>query len=124
MNFNIDKFSCRLNSLLSENNITQSQLAKLIGVSNVSICRYLSCERTPHLDTVIKLALIFNVSIEYLLGISNNKGLYNYIGNSDLSIAISIGKLYSLEDGYFLSKNQIELIKKILLANKDAVLSI
>lgn len=124
MNFNINKFSSRLNSLLIENNITQSQLANLIDVTNVSICRYLSCERTPHLDTVVRISSIFNVSIEYLLGLSDNKSINNYINNSDLSMSISVGKLYSLEDGYFLSKNQIELIKKILLANKDAVLSI
>lgn len=123
MDFDIEKFSYRLTVLLDENNMTQTQLAKKIGTSNVTICRYLACERIPRLDVVTKIASVFNVSLDYLLGLTNDKTINTSDESSDLGIAISIGKLYSLDDTSHLSKTQIELIKKLLLANKDFILS-
>lgn len=123
MSFDIEKFSYRLTVLLDENNMTQTQLAKKIGTSNVTICRYLTCERLPRLDVVTKIAAVFNISLDYLLGLSDDKNVQISDGNYDLDIAMSIGKLYSLDENSHLSKSQIELIKKLLLANKDFILS-
>lgn len=123
MDFDIEKFSYRLTVLLDENNMTQTQLAKKIGTSNVTICRYLTCERIPRLDVVTKIANVFNVSLDYLLGLSEDKDIKDSSKNSDLNIAILVSKLYALDDYSHLSKNQIELIKKLLLANKDFILS-
>lgn len=123
MSFDIEKFSYRLTVLLDENNMTQTQLAKKIGTSNVTICRYLTCERLPRLDVVTKIAAVFNISLDYLLGLSDDKNVQTFDGNYDLDIAMSIGKLYSLDENSHLSKSQIELIKKLLLANKDFILS-
>ena len=123
MKFDAEKFSYRLTVLLDENNMTQTQLAKKIGTSNVTICRYLTCERLPRLDVVTKIAAVFNISLDYLLGLSDDKNVQTSDGNYDLDIAMSIGKLYSLDENSHLSKSQIELIKKLLLANKDFILS-
>lgn len=123
MDFDIEKFSYRLTVLLDENNMTQTQLAKKIGTSNVTICRYLTCERIPRLDVVTKIASVFNISLDYLLGLSDDKEIQNSSENSDLNMAILIKKLYSLDDSSHLSRNQIELVKKLLLANKDFILS-
>ena len=123
MDFNIEKFSYRLTVLLDENNMTQTQLAKKIGTSNVTICRYLTCERIPRLDVVTKIASVFNVSLDYLLGLSDDKISPVSEESSGLGIAMSISKLYSLDNNSHLSKAQIELIKKLLLANKDFILS-
>ena len=73
MDFNIENFSYRLTVLLEENNMTQTQLAKEIGTSNVTICRYLTCERIPRLDVVTRIASVFNVSLDYLLGLTDDK---------------------------------------------------
>ena len=123
MDFNMDKFSYRLTVLLDENNMTQTQLAKKIGTSNVTICRYLTGERVPRLDVVTKIADVFNVSLDYLLGLSNDENIQNSNENSDLNIDMIIISLYSLDDNSHLSKNQIDLIKKLLMANKDFILS-
>lgn len=123
MDFNIEKFSYRLTVLLEENNMSQTQLAKKIGISNVTICRYLTCERIPRLDVVTKIASVFNVSLDYLLGLSDDKDIDISNFDNDLSIALSIKELYSLDKTSNLSKAQIELIKKLLLANKDFILS-
>lgn len=123
MDFSLENFSYRLNVLLEENNMTQTQLAKKIGTSNVTICRYLTCERIPRLDVIAKIASVFDVSIDYLLGITKDRNVQVSSGNSDLNMAMSIKHLFSLDDNSHLSKNQIELIKKLLLANKDFILS-
>lgn len=122
MDFDIEKFSYRLTVLLEENNMKQTQLAKKIGTSNVTICRYLTCERVPRLDVVTKIASVFNVSLDFLLGLSDDKNIKSF-NNSDFDVTSLIKKLYSLDNKSHLSKTQIELIKKILLANKDFILS-
>ena len=123
MNLDLEKFSYRLTVLLDENNMKQTELAKKVGISNVTICRYLTAERIPRLDVVIKIASLFNVSVDYLLGLSNDKVTNDSEDNYDFNILAIIDKLYSLEKGVNLSKSQIELIKKLLLANKDFILS-
>lgn len=122
MNFDVEKFSYRLTVLLDENNMSQTKLAKKIGTSNVTICRYLTCERTPRLDVIAKIASVFNVSLDYLTGISDDKTPANS-DDSDFTVDTFIKNLFSLEKSSHLSARQIELIKKLLLANKDFILS-
>ncbi len=123
MDFDIDKFSYRLIVLMEDFNMSQVDLAKKIGISNVTISRYLSGDRIPRLDVITKIASAFNVSIDYLLGISDKKNNDHSQENHDLDIALLAQSLFNLEGNNHLSKNQIELIKNLLLANKDFILS-
>lgn len=122
MNFDVEKFSYRLTVLLDENNMTQTQLANKIGTSNVTICRYLTGERIPRLDVVAKIASVFNVSLDYLLAITDDKTIKDD-EDFDFNVDAFVIDLYSLDKSSHLSKKQIELIKKLLLANKDFILS-
>lgn len=122
MNFDVEIFSYRLNVLLDENNMSQTQLARKIGTSNVTICRYLTCDRTPRLDVLAKIASVFNVSIDYLLGFTNDKNIQISTKNSDFNMDLLARDLFSLNPNYHLSKDQIEYIKSLLLANKDFIL--
>ncbi len=123
MNFDLEKFSYRLTVLLDEHNMSQTQLAKKVGTTNVTICRYINGERIPRIDVVSKIASVFNVSLDYLLGISESVDTENLTKNQDVDIAILMKSLYSLDGNTHLSKKQIEMIKTLLLANKDFVLS-
>ena len=123
MNFDLEKFSYRLTVLLDEHNMSQTQLAKKVGTTNVTICRYINGERIPRIDVASKIASVFNVSLDYLLGISENVDTENLTKNQDVDIAILMKSLYSLDGNTHLSKKQIEMIKSLLLANKDFILS-
>ena len=123
MSFNLEKFSYRLTVLLDESNMSQIQLAKKVGTTNVTICRYINGERIPRIDLVSKIAAVFNVSLDYLLGISESIDTENLTKNQDLDIALLMKNLYSLDVNKHLSKKQIDMIKKLLLANKDFILS-
>ncbi|MGN0755046.1 MAG: helix-turn-helix domain-containing protein [Aristaeellaceae bacterium] len=63
------EFGDRLRQLRKERNLTQQQLAELIGVKNSVISFYEVGERMPSPEVLRKLAMALHVSTDYLLGI-------------------------------------------------------
>lgn len=63
------EFGNRLRQLRKDRNLTQQQLAALIGVKNSVISFYEVGERMPSPDALRKLALALHVTTDYLLGI-------------------------------------------------------
>ena len=63
----------RIRELREKNELTQVECAKKIFVSKNSYIRYESGERMIPLDVAIQLAKIFNVSIDYIAGLTNDK---------------------------------------------------
>ncbi len=58
--------------LRKSNNLTQKELSNQLGLTPKMISFYENSERIPPIDIVVKLAEIFNVSSDYLLGVSLN----------------------------------------------------
>lgn len=58
----------RIKELRTKNNLTQSELGKLVNVTKVSICCYENGTRTPTLETLIDLANVFKVNVNELIG--------------------------------------------------------
>ena len=123
MDFDSNKFSYILVSLMEENNMKQNVVAEKIGVSEVTISRYISGKRTPRLDIIIKIANLFKVSTDYLLGITSNSSQSLNSGNLNTDISEIAHKLYSLKSDDHLSQKQIEFIKNMIITNKELVLS-
>lgn len=61
-------FGMNVSKLLEMNNMTQCELAKQVGVTEVSISRYINGERIPNVDIALKIALTLQTTIEYLMG--------------------------------------------------------
>jgi len=57
-----------IKNLLDERKMTQSELAEKIGTTQTNISRYLSGTRKIDLDILEKIATVFSVSLDYLLG--------------------------------------------------------
>lgn len=57
-----------LKLLRTKNNISQQQLADIIGVTQQSINKYENHKIEPDIQTLIKLAEYFNTSVDYLVG--------------------------------------------------------
>lgn len=123
MDFDSNKFSYTLVSLMEENNMKQNVVAEKIGISEVTISRYISGKRTPRLDIIIKIANLFKVSTDYLLGITSNSSQSLNSGNLNTDISEIAHKLYSLKSDEHLSQKQIEFIKNMIITNKELVLS-
>lgn len=66
-------FGKRLKELRQKAKLTQQQLATRLGVSKSVVSYYELMERTPSPDVLKKLASIFHVSADYLLGISKQE---------------------------------------------------
>ena len=61
-------FSERLRKLRRERNLTQTELANSLNVSNGTIAMWETEKRQPDLNMVNKIASFFNVSVDYLMG--------------------------------------------------------
>lgn len=61
-------FATRLKSLRKEKNLTQQQLADLCFLEKSSVCRWEAGANFPNQNIQARLADIFNVSVDYLLG--------------------------------------------------------
>lgn len=66
------KINERIKTLRTSNELTQKQLADAICVSEVSLQRFEYGSSRPSLDTLIVLADLFDVSLDYLVGRSDN----------------------------------------------------
>jgi len=61
-------FGKRLRQLRKEKGLTQAELAKLLSIGESTVSFYESGKRQPDYETLIRLAEVFNVSVDYLLG--------------------------------------------------------
>ena len=65
------KFNMRLKELRLANGLTQKELAKSIEVGRTTISEYESGKIVPKHEGLLKLANYFNVSVDYLTGVSD-----------------------------------------------------
>ena len=66
-------FSKRLKELRLNNGLTQKDLAKAIEVGRTTISEYESGKIVPKQEGLLKIANHFNVSVDYLTGVSNER---------------------------------------------------
>ncbi len=65
----------RLKELRKQNKISQLKMALDLNMNQNTISRYENMEREADYATLIKLADYFDVSLDYLLGRTNNKAI-------------------------------------------------
>lgn len=58
----------RILNLLEEKNITQRDFAKMLGITEVSVSRYINGKHIPHSDILSKIAETLGTTTDYLLG--------------------------------------------------------
>lgn len=58
----------RITQLRKQKNLSQDELAKKTGVSRTIIGNYERNTNTPSIEVIIKLANVFNVSLDFLIG--------------------------------------------------------
>ena len=58
----------RIEELRKKNNLSQTELGKIVNLSQKAISRYENGSAEPDLYTIKKLSEYFNVTIDYLLG--------------------------------------------------------
>ena len=56
-------------------NLRQDQVARMIGVNKNAISTYENDTRQPSFEILIRLANLYRVSTDYLLGLTNNRSI-------------------------------------------------
>ena len=69
-----EKLHHRVKALMKEQGMTQRELARRTGLTEASVCKYLSGARTPQAEAVVLLAKALGTTSDYLLGIKRDEG--------------------------------------------------
>ena len=84
----------KLKKLRSEKNLTQKQVADRIGLAISAISSYESGTRYPSYEVLIKLARMFHVSTDYLLGITDKRNLdVTGLGDSEINLLFQLTEM-------------------------------
>lgn len=76
-------FGQRLKQLMDDRNITQRQISKELNIAVSTLNGYANDYREPDFSTLSSLAHYFNVSADYLLGISTTPQLPDIANDHD-----------------------------------------
>jgi transcriptional regulator with XRE-family HTH domain len=92
----------KITQLRKQNSLSQSELAKKLGISRTIVGNYERNENTPSVDVILKMAKLFNVSVDYILGEGKlstyNKEILNRIEDIESLDLDTQNKLFFLID--------------------------
>ena len=81
-------FGERIKELRQNAGLTQQQLADRIWVSKAAISNNELYERNPSPEILVKLAKVFHVSVDYLLGIEEKSQTLDLSGLTDEDVQV------------------------------------
>lgn len=71
-NINTKKiFAERLKDLIVDKKLNNQKLSEATGIPRTSISNWINGRRTVQIDALVKIALFFGVTTDYLLGLEN-----------------------------------------------------
>lgn len=76
-------FGTRLKILRQEKGLTQAQFGACFNLAESTISLYETGKRTPHYDILKRFALFFNITIDFLLGYSEERYPPSFIGEEN-----------------------------------------
>lgn len=96
------------NNLLSiriENHLTQKELADKLGISRITYCHYESGERVIPIERLSDFCNYFNISVDYIFGLTKNKNYKN--SNKNLNKLLCAKRLRQFRKENKLSQRDI-----------------
>ena len=69
-------FGLRLKELREWKHLSQTDVANRLDVTRSTISGYENNTITPSLEQLVKLALLYNASLDYMMGLENRSALY------------------------------------------------
>ena len=109
------QFSQRLKELRKQNNWTQEELAKKLNISPGSIGLYEQGRRNPDNEMLKKIALLFDVSIDFLIGFSYDETGATIDTNNGVQNILFPQMLYY--NGLYQSKQELAALMQDILEN-------
>ena len=87
----------RIKMLREQNNMTQAQLAKSLGISRSAVNAYEQSISIPSTQYIVELARLFKVSTDYLLGLDSTSTI-SVSGLSDKDVEVVYIMVHHLRD--------------------------
>lgn len=81
-------FSIRLKQLRLEKMKTQQEMADYLDITRAAYSAYERNQMMPRIDKLRQLAAYFNVSVDYLTGVSNEKSEHKSLYNDDIGVLL------------------------------------
>lgn len=69
----MNEFAKIMRKIRREKDITQEELAEMLNYKKSTICNWERGKRMPRVDDLKRLSVIFNVTVDYLVGKSEEK---------------------------------------------------
>ncbi len=111
-------FGMRLQQLRMSHNMSLADLGKKINRSKSVICGYENNYKTPPLEVLVQMAVIFNVSLDYLVGIDKNE-MVSISGLTDEQKETIYSLIHEFKSPAVsypgLSENQQTILNKVLI---------
>lgn len=99
----------RIRDMREDNDFKQSDIANRLGMSQPQYQRYESGDRLIPVDILIRLSQIYNVSVDYLLGLTDIKKAAPPSMNSETRKAITYFNRLSEENRDIILGKMVEL---------------
>jgi transcriptional regulator with XRE-family HTH domain len=111
----------RLKKLRLEKGLTIREVAKIFNISKSTVSDYERGRTTPNYELLIKMADYFNVTTDYLLGLTDERNIYKTVPKEVPKILRELGTKYigfakDLKDAELTEeeiKDMIEYMKKV-----------
>jgi len=82
----MNRFSERLKELRKSRNISQQKLGTYLNYGYTAIANYESGRNEPSFDTLMKIAVFFDVTVDYLIGLSDEPVIINSLSISEAQL--------------------------------------
>ena len=69
-------YAVHLRDLREDNDLTQTNIAKLLNIKQNTYSQYESSVRQIPINTIVKLCKFYNTSVDYIIGLTNEKRPY------------------------------------------------
>ncbi len=69
----------RLEELRKEKGLAQKEVAKYLGISSPAYSHYETGFTEPNVSNLIKLSNLYKLSIDYILGLTNERKVHSFI---------------------------------------------
>lgn len=66
----------RLKELRKKRNLSQKEAARRLGISRATVSAYERNIKSPSIDTLEQMALLYHTSIDFMLGLEHRTNLY------------------------------------------------
>ncbi|MEI3337600.1 MAG: helix-turn-helix transcriptional regulator [Clostridium sp.] len=114
----------RIRELRIEKELTQEDIAKMLNKSTNNISQYETGKRQPDINTIIKIAEYFNVSIDYLMGRTETRELADDFIKKNLKLTDDEKKILSQyrnlnKEGEKQAKEYLEYLAQKYIKNNN-----